>query len=83
MDPGGRTDDGYTRTVIADARGVPHVEYWAIEGLGHAWSGGSPEGSHTDQHGPDASREMLRFFLASRHGPRRGNFSELRYWLDA
>jgi poly(hydroxyalkanoate) depolymerase family esterase len=57
---GGRT---YTRTVITDASGVPHVEYWAIEGLGHAWSGGSSEGSHTDQHGPDASREMLRFFL--------------------
>jgi poly(hydroxyalkanoate) depolymerase family esterase len=59
---GGRA---YTRTVIADARGIPHAEFWAIEGLGHAWSGGSPDGSHTDQHGPDASREMLRFFLTS------------------
>ncbi|MGH6821217.1 MAG: extracellular catalytic domain type 1 short-chain-length polyhydroxyalkanoate depolymerase, partial [Methylocella sp.] len=59
---GGRT---YTRTVLADASGIHQAEYWAIEGLGHAWSGGSPEGSHTDQHGPDASREMLRFFLGS------------------
>jgi poly(hydroxyalkanoate) depolymerase family esterase len=62
---GGRA---YTRRVIADANGVPHVEHWAIEGLGHAWSGGSPDGSHTDQNGPDASREMLRFFFG---GPAR------------
>jgi poly(hydroxyalkanoate) depolymerase family esterase len=63
---GGRV---YTRTVIVDTRGLPHVEHWAIEGLGHAWSGGNPEGSHTDRHGPDASREMLRFFMTSEVRP--------------
>jgi len=57
---GGRA---YTRRVIAGANGVPHAEHWVIEGLGHAWSGGSLDGSYTDQNGPDASREMLRFFL--------------------
>ncbi len=55
----------YRRTVIADASGAPHAEYWAIEGLGHAWSGGEPQGSFTDRHGPDASREMVRFFFAN------------------
>jgi poly(hydroxyalkanoate) depolymerase family esterase len=53
----------YDRTVVVDARGVSQLEYWAIDGLGHAWSGGSRDGSHTEQRGPDASREMLRFFL--------------------
>ena len=30
------------RAIVADARGVPHAEAWAIDGLGHAWSGRSP-----------------------------------------
>jgi len=58
---GGRS---YSRTIIADARGVPQLEHWAVEGLGHAWSGGNPDGSFADRHGPDASREMVRFFLS-------------------
>jgi len=61
----GRTAGGvaYKRTVIAGKRGAPHVEHWSLEGVGHAWSGGDPEGSYTNPHGPDASREMMRFFL--------------------
>ncbi|MGA7384955.1 MAG: PHB depolymerase family esterase [Methylocella sp.] len=62
----GRSAGGcaYTRISIRDARGIVQVEHWAIEGLAHAWSGGRPEGSYTDPDGPDASREMLRFFLS-------------------
>ncbi|MEZ0167968.1 PHB depolymerase family esterase [Microvirga sp. TS319] len=54
---------GYTRTVAYDDSGQPLLEHWVLHGAGHAWSGGSPSGSYTESRGPDASREMMRFFL--------------------
>jgi len=60
----GRVPDGhaYTRTLHQRADGSPHAEQWLIHGAGHAWSGGNARGSYTDGKGPDASREMMRFF---------------------
>ncbi|MEO8526530.1 MAG: PHB depolymerase family esterase [Caldimonas sp.] len=59
----GRT---FTRTVYrpagANSQAPSRAEHWVVHGAGHAWSGGDAAGSFTEREGPDASREMLRFF---------------------
>lgn len=60
--PGGRQ---FSRTVHADEAGRALIEHWCIHGAGHAWSGGHSSGTYTDVSGPNASAEMLRFFMAT------------------
>lgn len=58
-------DRSVGRSAARDANGHPAVELWMIDGTGHGWSGGRKGGSFTEPAGPDASAEMLRFFLAA------------------
>jgi poly(hydroxyalkanoate) depolymerase family esterase len=61
----GRSSDGrsFECKVVKDGAGRTVAECWMIDGAGHAWSGGDARGSYADPKGPDASREMVRFFL--------------------
>lgn len=67
----GTSADGqrYIHTCVVDASdaassGEVLAEHWLLSGAGHAWSGGSTQGSYATAGGVNASAEMLRFFLS-------------------
>lgn len=62
----GQTASGrdYMRSDYALPDGSVDLELWQISGAAHAWSGGTKGGTFTDLKGPDASAEMMRFFMA-------------------
>jgi len=53
----------YTTETWNDSNGNEIQEYWKINGMGHAWSGGSSSGSYTDPNGPSATNAMYTFFM--------------------
>jgi poly(3-hydroxybutyrate) depolymerase len=46
----------------SDNDGRTVQEFWTIEDMAHAWSGGYWSGSFADSRGPSASRAMYSFF---------------------
>lgn len=52
----------FRQSIYTGPDGAVRCEAWTIVGAGHAWSGGSTAGSFADRRGPDASKEMVRFF---------------------
>jgi poly(hydroxyalkanoate) depolymerase family esterase len=61
----GQVPGGYAYTVQRwnNSNGSEIEEYWTIDGMGHAWSGGSTAGSYTDPDGPSATNAMYAFFM--------------------
>jgi poly(hydroxyalkanoate) depolymerase family esterase len=58
---GGRS---YTHYIYNDNAGKSLVEYYTVNGMDHAWSGGSSSGSYTDPSGPNATQIMWNFFTS-------------------
>ena len=54
---------GGRRALWHDRSGMRRVEVRELDGIGHAWSGGSLRGSYTAPVGPNFSEALFRFFL--------------------
>ncbi|MBE3561500.1 MAG: PHB depolymerase family esterase [Ktedonobacteraceae bacterium] len=61
----GQVPGGYSYTIQTwkDSSGSEIEEYWKINSMGHAWSGGSSSGSYTDPKGPSATNALYTFFM--------------------
>ena len=54
----------YTVYTWQDIHGRDVVTYYKVDGMDHAWSGGTPGSIFTDPSGPDASTIIYEFFMA-------------------
>lgn len=52
----------YTEYEYEDPKGRDIVEHYLVDGMTHAWSGGSSGGSYTAPGGPEASQILWNFF---------------------
>jgi poly(hydroxyalkanoate) depolymerase family esterase len=59
---------GGSRLRWHDRTGRTRVELRELDGIGHAWSGGSLRGSYTAPAGPNFSEALFRFFLEGEAG---------------
>ena len=73
----GRGGYPYVRVSHRGGKGRSFTEFWVVKEASHAWSGGSRSGRFADPAGPDASREMLRFFLQHRTTAKQRKAAEL------
>jgi poly(hydroxyalkanoate) depolymerase family esterase len=52
----------YTVTHYGDGQGNDLIDYWAVHGMNHAWSGGSSSEQYSDPSGPSETAAMYAFF---------------------
>jgi poly(3-hydroxybutyrate) depolymerase len=60
------TEHGAIHSLYRDHRGERVLETWLVNGLGHAWSGGDPRGTHVWSLGPPMTDLMLDFLVGPR-----------------